>query len=457
MKKIFCSTIAAVGATVLAFSSAVQVFAFDEDITGTTDTTITASTEKDTGIWGDVTWTLEGDTLTFSGTGKMPTLESLQNNVPEIYNAELEQDDFRTYYPWAKYRMTVKNLVIEDGVQNLPNGAFAYFYQLESITFPETPLSVESFAFYAIRNDIVVGNVTMQTFTIPENVTLDGIHIFTTSPKDLVTIRAKRYSQAYYYALKYNYTIEETGVLPNVVTSGTCGEQVTWRFDFDSRTLYIEGTGTAEAIANVGAFSTLVEKIVFGEGITEIQQTTGTQGGNMLYGVKEITLPSTLHVIGTSACSNYENLKTVTIPDGVTTIENYAFSGCEGMTAVVIPESVTSIGTRAFPNYDWTNLTIYGYEDSVAQTYAIENDIPFIALTNASEPIGDVNEDGIVNLIDAIFINKYLSGAVVFTDQQIQNANCDRSDGTGTVNEDDVTALLNYTIQLTDTLPISKK
>ncbi|MCI5845314.1 MAG: dockerin type I domain-containing protein [Oscillospiraceae bacterium] len=31
MKKIFCSTIAAVGATVLAFSSAVQVFAFDED------------------------------------------------------------------------------------------------------------------------------------------------------------------------------------------------------------------------------------------------------------------------------------------------------------------------------------------------------------------------------------------------------------------------------------------
>ena len=141
--------------TTMLLQTTPAVLAVDADITGTTDTTITASTEKDTGIWGDVTWTLEGDTLTFSGTGKMPTLESLQNNVPEIYNAELEQDGFRTYYPWAKYRMTVKNLVIEDGVQNLPNGAFAYFYQLESITFPETPLSVESFAFYAIRNDIV--------------------------------------------------------------------------------------------------------------------------------------------------------------------------------------------------------------------------------------------------------------------------------------------------------------
>ena len=57
-----------------------------------------------------------------------------------------------------------------------------------------------------------------------------------------------------------------------------------------------------------------------------------------------------------------------------------AFSGCTSLTAITIPDSVTSIGENAFGLC--TNLTIYGYTGSYAETYAKENDIPFVSLGN---------------------------------------------------------------------------
>ena len=55
---------------------------------------------------------------------------------------------------------------------------------------------------------------------------------------------------------------------------------------------------------------------------------------------------------------------------------------------VIIPESVTEIGERAFDGCK--NIIIYGYTDSYAETYATENNIPFVSL---GESIGNCDYD----------------------------------------------------------------
>ncbi len=80
------------------------------------------------------------------------------------------------------------------------------------------------------------------------------------------------------------------------------------------------------------------------------------------------------------------------IKDGATHI----ISGALGDKNAVIPASVTSIHENAFT--DRTNVTIYGYTDTYAETYAAENDINFIDLNTMTK--GDVNFDGTMDETD---------------------------------------------------------
>ena len=84
-------------------------------------------------------------------------------------------------------------------------------------------------------------------------------------------------------------------------------------------------------------------------------------------------------VVGTSGAETV-------IKDGATHI----ISGALGDKNAVIPASVTSIHENAFT--DKTNVTIYGYTDTYAETYAAENDIKFVDLNTMTK--GDVNFDG---------------------------------------------------------------
>ena len=59
---------------------------------------------------------------------------------------------------------------------------------------------------------------------------------------------------------------------------------------------------------------------------------------------------------------------------------NWAFCNCKNLSRITIPESVTDIEDEAFRSC--SNLTIYGYEGSYAETYANTNNIPFAAIKN---------------------------------------------------------------------------
>ena len=61
---------------------------------------------------------------------------------------------------------------------------------------------------------------------------------------------------------------------------------------------------------------------------------------------------------------------------------------------------------------------------------------------------GDVNMDGKVDLTDAVMLNKYQAGLVVLTDAQKANANCDISDGTENITENDTSALMRFVLMM---------
>ena len=81
--------------------------------------------------------------------------------------------------------------------------------------------------------------------------------------------------------------------------------------------------------------------------------------------------------IGQSGFANCSALEEMIIPDGMITIGKYAFKYCTKLASIKIPESVTFIGTDALQGCP--SLTVYAPAGSYAETYAKENNIPFVA------------------------------------------------------------------------------
>ena len=72
--------------------------------------------------------------------------------------------------------------------------------------------------------------------------------------------------------------------------------------------------------------------------------------------------------------------------------------------------------------------------------------------TNTAIPsYGDVNLDGKVDILDAVFLNKYLATLIQFSGVQIANADCYQD---GVLDDQDTTALMQFIILLIDDLPV---
>ena len=105
--------------------------------------------------------------------------------------------------------------------------------------------------------------------------------------------------------------------------------------------------------------------------------------------ISSITIPKNVKYSADANSSsgvlaNVKALKTVTFEQGMKAIPSYIMAS-GGYTSyiekVIIPDTVTSIGSHAF--YKCDNITIYGYKNSYAETYANENDIPFVSVAIA--------------------------------------------------------------------------
>ena len=93
--------------------------------------------------------------------------------------------------------------------------------------------------------------------------------------------------------------------------------------------------------------------------------------------ITQVTIEQGVERIEESAFNKCRALRSVEIPSSVTAIGRWAFFLCEALEDLWIPASVTEIHSRAI--VDCPKLTIHAPAGSYAETYAKENNIPFVA------------------------------------------------------------------------------
>ena len=143
------------------------------------------------------------------------------------------------------------------------------------------------------------------------------------------------------------------GSMSAAVVNGTCGDNLTWTLDTQTKTLTIEGSGkmTSHPWAN---YKQYVVNVSLPDGLTNI----GKEAFSGCSSMTSIELPNSVTSIGESAFLDCFDLLSIEIPESVISIGNYAFRMCTDLTSVNIPSNVTSIGKQVFMDCALTSIEI---------------------------------------------------------------------------------------------------
>ena len=131
------------------------------------------------------------------------------------------------------------------------------------------------------------------------------------------------------------------------ITSGTCGENLTWEFEEETGMLTISGTGEMESFSENAPWSDFADQItevVLAEGVTSI----GDRAFSYCSSLNRITIPEGVTRIGEYAFTVCGSLSTLEIPNSVTYIGKNAFWMCSGLNSVALSENLTCINERTF-------------------------------------------------------------------------------------------------------------
>ncbi len=317
------------------------------------------------GQCGDnVTWNFDAGskTLTVSGTGPM-------YNYPEFER------------PWEDLLWDIQTVVIQPGVTEIGNWAFAYHKWLTDLTIPDSVTRVGENAFLFCER--------LANLTIPHSVTEIGMYGFSdctsltelTVPNSLTEIGLNSFSSC-------------TGLTSVVIEDGATRIGVGAFHGCSSLTSVTIPDTVAEIGERAFADCTGLTSITIPGSVTEISELAFSG----CTGLTSFTIPNSVTKIGQGAFIGCTGLTSIVIPDSITSISRSTFSDCNCLMFVTIPDSVTSIGSSAFdcidltfitiPEsvthieqgafYDWTGLTMYGAAGSAAEKYAKENHIPFV-------------------------------------------------------------------------------
>lgn len=381
-------------------------------------------------VGGNVTATVDGDTLTLTGTGE---------TYEDYYWRDRNDSDNRLN------KTSIKHIIVENGITSLGSELFSHFENVESIILPTSLEYIGTGAFsncYSLENiEIPNGVKALGSYIFNECERLKSISLpstLTTVP-GLIDIDGENVE-----TVILNKGIERIGNsafqnmnnLKNIIIPDSVSSIGQWAFASCNSLSNITLPDSITAIEE-GAFSdcTSLDKIILPNNLTslgndvfeycnaEITFPSGleripelgmnaTRKVNIPEGVKiigedafwacsnlkEITLPSTITSIESGAFFNTsisgfnypQNIDSIpinafcgtkltefSVPPKVTEINDDAFYNCTDLVKISIPESVKYIGTDVFKNC--RNLTIYGYKDTAAESYANAHNIKFIS------------------------------------------------------------------------------
>lgn len=240
-----------------------------------------------------------------------------------------------------------------------------------------------------------------------------------------------------------------TSAFAAIDNSGTCGENLTWSYDAETKVLTIEGYGdmtnyfSNRKVPWKHARKEAVE-ISMPQGLTHI-------GDYAFFGfenISEINIPSSVKTVGNSVFAACKSVTSVHIPNGVQRLGGWVFASCTSLENINFPSSLTSIDYECFINcpslMDVTipstltsierfslgilqshafnyDMIIRGVPGSNAQSYAQNNFLRFVsvyadrnAVSNLTRTLEgktagsysleqmDINGDGMLSIKDSL-------------------------------------------------------
>ena len=367
-----------------------------EEVSPQTTDTATSGTCGD-----NLTWKLEDDTLTISGSGAMTDW------------------DYVSGVPWHSNRDKIKKVQIGKGVTSIGKDAFDGCSSLTSVTIPDGVTSVGNSAFEDCSSltSVTIGNGVTSIGGVAFSGCSSLTSVYISDVSAWCKIDFGFYNAnplSYAHNLYLNGALVTELVIPDSVTSigedaffdcssltsVTIPDSVTSIgsgafYDCSSLTSVIIGNSVTSigrgafsgcdslteflAVAENACYSTK-DGVLFNKEGTELLLYPGGKKGQSYVipdsvtsigerafrdcsSLTSVTIPDSVTSIGGAAFSGCSSLTSVTIGKGVTSISWSAFSDCSSLTSVIIPDSVTSIGDSAF--YGCSSLTSVTIPDSV--------------------------------------------------------------------------------------------
>lgn len=196
----------------------------------------------------------------------------------------------------------------------------------------------------------------------------------------------------------------------------------------------------------------------------------------------ELIIGNNIKTVGNGAFMNSSALALVTISGGVKTIKEYAFFGCDVITDIfftgtkaewsevdisenngVFNYSIEEMAANGITFHDICDIQGHTFNEWIqtkAPTYTengekehscvVCNYVEFEYIPKITYILGDVNEDGIIDIKDANQIISYLSKLTVFTENQLTAADVN---GDGLVNIGDVVLIARYDAKFISSFP----
>ena len=286
----------------------------------------------------------------------------------------------------------LKEIKLPSKLKTIGNGAFSSCKGLLSIEIPESVVKIGDATFSSCSNlkEVKISNTLKEigdsafsycenllNIEIPNSVEYIGNSAFSNCTRLMKIEIPKLVTRI------DNSTFSSCISLESIKMSNSITSIGSYAFYSCYSLKSIEIPNSVKSIEN-GAFyyCTELENIKIPRLITKIENGTFFNCGK----IKNIKIPNGVTSIGSEAFSKCENLENIEIPESVENIDIYAFKGCKNLESIFIPKEVTKIENYVFDGCD--KLTINGYKDSYAETYAKENSISFkeIEVEEIQEP-----------------------------------------------------------------------
>ena len=315
--------------------------------------------------------------------------------------------------PWFVHRDKIKKVVIGEGVTHIGDCAFSSCVNLVDVTVPNTVVSIGADAFYcceslvkfempdsvvevdsgsfydctslvdvnlsnkltALSSRMFAGCTALKEIQIPESVTTLGGMVFNRCknlhylyvPNTVTTIIDPYQNFANIAVLcednapVMQYAEDIELLCPRSKWKGTCGDDLTYSFDWNTKTLTLTGTGEVpydDSLRGAYVFAgySAVKNI-------ELKDFTGTELPTYFYG--------------------WPSVESFEIPNTVTLLDYNTFADCDSLKYVVVPASVERIRSSFWGNSE--DFEIRGYSGTAIEAYATENGLKFVSL-DTSQP-----------------------------------------------------------------------